>query len=257
MDRSTFSELRRRIGYPQAAVPAERNWYALDPGYAPVEYTARSAPALAPETGTGGGGGDPQEAWRRAVALSQAPVLFRDPGSGRPLNPAGPTGIRGHGRLRSLGPNPTGDAVAVFGTGQRALVLLVVRRDTGQPAFPGGFSEPLAAGGFEHPLQTALRELWEETGVIVRGGTARLLHRGVAAGSLRNTDNAWIENSAFVFRLPPGPCGPPAARAADDARAVRWTPLAEALAAPGRDLMSETHAANLERLAGVLRADPS
>lgn len=241
MEGQRVRELRRRVGYPDVPVPAVRDWFTLRPEYAPVEYEAPSVPGP-PET-------DLAAVWRRAVQLTCHPLLLRDAASGRPLSPAGPTGITGRGRLHRLGPNPSADAVLTHGKGAGALVLLVRRRDTGQLAFPGGFRETdPETGALENPLRAALREAVEETGVRVRGGSVGLLHQGVAFWSVRNTDNAWIENCAVHVRLPESPGGPPAAEGRDDARFAGWFPV--------RDVdprsLSAVHAANLRRLFDAL-----
>jgi 8-oxo-dGTP pyrophosphatase MutT (NUDIX family) len=234
-------ELRSRVGYPDVPVPEERDWSALGPDYAPVEYTAPSV--LAPE-------GDPAAVWRRAARLSCHPGLLRDPANGRPLSPAGPTGITGRGRLHHLGPNPAADAVLTYGSGERALVLLVQRRDTGQLAFPGGFRETdPTTGELEDPLRTALREAEEETGVKVDVTEPRVLHRGVAYGSVRNTDNAWIENCALHIRLHETPAGPPPAEGRDDAQSADWFRLHTV----GSGSLSATHGLCLSRLRETLR----
>lgn len=240
MESRTLRELRRRVGYPDVPVPEVREWPALGPDYAPVEYTAASVP---------GPVGDPEAVWQRAVRISCHPGLRRDPVNGRPLSPAGPTGITGRGRLHHLGPNPAADAVLTYGTGDRALVLLVRRRDTGQLAFPGGFreTEP-ATGALEDPLRTALREAEEETGVKAGAAEARVLHLGVAHGSVRNTDNAWIENCALHIPLPKSPDGPPPAEGRDDARSAGWFPVR----AVDAGSLSATHAFCLRRLRRTL-----
>lgn len=233
-------ELRRRIGYPDVALPEERDWFTLGPQYAPVEYTAPSVPR--PEE-------DLAAVWRRVTRLSCHLPLLRDASSGRPLSPAGPTGITGRGRLHWFGPNPTADAVISYGAGSRALVLLVRRRDTGQQAFPGGFREvDPQTGALEDALRAALREAVEETGVRVRGGSVRVLHEGVAFWSVRNTDNAWIENCAVHVGLAEVSGGPPAAEGRDDAQAAGWFPVRSVDPAS----LSATHAAHLNRLRRVL-----
>ncbi|MHB9857554.1 NUDIX domain-containing protein [Streptomyces sp. YIM S03343] len=242
MARQGLRELRRRIGYPDVPVPEKRDWAALGPDYDPVEYTASSVPG--PEE-------DLAVVWQRTVQLSCHPHPLRDAASGRPLSPAGPTGITGQGRLHHLGPNPAADAVLSYGTGEQALVLLVQRRDTGQLAFPGGFRETdPATGALEDPVRTALREAEEETGVRVRAGDgeARVLHLGVAYESVRNTDNAWIENCAVHIRLPESPGSPPPAEGRDDARSAGWFRVRSV--DPGS--LSATHALSLRRLGEVL-----
>ncbi|WP_306324047.1 MULTISPECIES: NUDIX domain-containing protein [unclassified Streptomyces] len=240
MERQRVRELRRRIGYPDVPVPAVRDWFTLGAGYAPVEYEAPSVPE--PER-------DLAAVWRRAARLTCHPLLLRDGVSGRPLSPAGPTGITGRGRLHRLGPNPTADAVLTQGTNAEVRVLLVRRRDTGQLAFPGGFRETdPVTGAVEDPVRAALREAAEETGVRVRGGAVRLLHQGVAHWSVRNTDNAWIENTAIHVRLPPAPGGPPPVEGRDDALSAGWFPVRDV----ETESLSAAHAATLRRLRRAL-----
>lgn len=221
-------------------MPRVRDWRALPPSYTAVEYTAESVRRNVPDWRQP----DLAAVWRRVAELSVCPWVMRDAATGRPLNPAGPTGVSGLGRLWWLGPNPTADAAVTRETAGTVRVLLVRRRDTGQLALPGGFAERLPDGGIERPLDTAVRETAEETGLVVRGVEARVLHHGIAAESLRNTDNAWIENCAFHFRLAEPAADARRPVAMDDAAEAGWFPLSEV----DRSAMSDTHAANIRRL---------
>lgn len=247
MEPSVFRELHRRLGYPDVPPPAADDWQSLDAAYAPVEFTAPTVRAAVADWR------DPDLArvWRRVAELSMCRRVLSDRVTGRPLNPAGPTGVSGLGRLYSLGPNPTADGAVTCGRGAGTRLLLVRRRDTGQLALPGGFAESMPGGRLERPLRTALREVREETGLDVRRSAARVLHRGVAVGALRNTDNAWIENTAFHLRLPEAARHSAQPTAGDDAREAGWYPLFEV----PLPQMSDTHAANVRRLRRTVRRE--
>lgn len=117
-------------------------------------------------------------------------------------------------RLWEVGDNQAVDA-AVVADGH---LLLVLRRDGGGWALPGGFKD---AG--ESDIQAMLRELLEETGVDASGVEPQLFDRHVVDDP-RNERDRWITTRLGVFQLPVRP----AARAGDDAADVRWVPLADA-----------------------------
>lgn len=216
---SAFRELRTGMGYPDVPFPVEQDWDSLSPDYVAVEYTADSVKEFDPEWENP----DLEAVWARAQRLSSCSVV-RDTVTGRPLNPAGPTGVSGRGRLRYLGPNLTADGLVTHGD----RVLLIEREDTGQLAFPGGFRDPLDNGEFEDPIKAAIREVYEETDIRATG-KAMLIYAGIAALSLRNTDNAWIENSAYHFDVSQTPAHLLVPRAKDDAKSgsADWLPLFE------------------------------
>jgi ADP-ribose pyrophosphatase YjhB (NUDIX family) len=231
-----FQKLRTSMGYPDVPLPEQRYWTLLPPGYRAVEYTARSVKRAMPDWKNP----DLEAVWARAQRLSSR-LLFRDGVSGRPLNPAGPTGVSGHGRLRYLGPNWTADGLVTHGD----KVLLIERSDTRQLAFPGGFLDPLANGKFEDPLKAAVREVYEETDIRAIGKTT-LLYSGIAPLSLRNTDNAWIENKAYHIDVSRTPANLLVPRAKDDAISAAWFPLFEL----DFSLMSDDHVENAMKLQG-------
>jgi len=236
-----FQALRTGMGYPDVPLPEQRYWTLLPPDYSAVEYTARSVKRAIPKWNNP----DLEAVWARAQRLSSC-SLFLDGVSGRPLNPAGPTGVSGHGRLRYLGPNWTADGLVTHGNN----VLLIERSDTGQLAFPGGFLDPLPNGEYEDPLKAAVREVYEETDIRAIG-KATLLFSGMAALSLRNTDNAWIENKAYHIDVSRTPSELLVPRAKDDAISAAWYPLFEL----DFSLMSDDHVENAMKLQSQVRQE--
>ena len=113
------------------------------------------------------------------------------------------------------GPNFTADAVVIDPNQER--IFLVQRKDTGQWALPGGFVDPEDAS----PYDAAVREANEE-GNLTLSGTAPLVFRGIVDDP-RNTEDAWIETSAYLFLTE---CTN-TAKAGDDAKAVDWPRIDE------------------------------
>lgn len=92
------------------------------------------------------------------------------------------------------GPNYTADAVVV--DTDAAKILLIQRGDTGEWALPGGFIDATD----DSPHQAALREAQEEAGIVL-DGYAPCVFRGIVDDP-RNTEDAWIETSAYLFLAP-------------------------------------------------------
>lgn len=116
--------------------------------------------------------------------------------SERPLNPVGPTGITGRGRLYSYGPNFAADPIVTFVDSDGKLNGLFVTRKGGSKALAGGFVDAEDS----EPRFAAQRELWEETNVKVNFEMATDGYEGYVDDP-RNTDNAWVETSAFHVHL--------------------------------------------------------
>jgi ADP-ribose pyrophosphatase len=117
--------------------------------------------------------------------------------NGRPRNPLGRQGLAGRGDLAKWGPNQAADPVVVATdpeTGSRHL-LLIRRADTRQWALPGGMVDP-----GEHVSKTARRELKEETGVDLGNTAGVVIYEGYVDDP-RNTDEAWMETTARLFRV--------------------------------------------------------
>lgn len=135
---------------------------------------------------------------------------------GRPLHPwahmllSDRGVITGKGAYWHWGPNATADPIVITNEA-RPRILLITRSDTGMLALPGGFIDK-----DEQPLESARRELLEETGLEL-DSTATLVYQGPVA-DLRTTLHAWAETSAYLFTVPK----PSAVQGQDDAVNADW-----------------------------------
>jgi ADP-ribose pyrophosphatase len=141
--------------------------------------------------------------------------------TGRPVNPVGRTGIAGRGLLGKWGPNYAADPIItrINGETQQMEMLAVQRRDNGLWAIPGGMVDK-----GEEVSKTLVRELEEETGVVLDMSEGHLIYRGYIDDP-RNTDNAWMETTAKHLHLAPDTADMMNLQAGSDAKAVRWLPL--------------------------------
>lgn len=148
--------------------------------------------------------------------------------NGYPLNPIGRTGLRGRGMLDKWGPTAAADPVITRYNpdSDRLEVLLIQRSDTGEWAFPGGKVDP-----GETAVVAASRELMEEAGIgegVLDFSKAQTVYAGYIDDS-RNTDNAWMESTAFHLHLSEEQVATVLVEAGSDADAVRWAAVDEGL----------------------------
>lgn len=116
--------------------------------------------------------------------------------NGYPQNPAGRTGISGRGILARWGANFAADTIITRKNKEDKLeVLLIIRKDTKELAFPGGMVDK-----GEIISKTAERELLEETGVSLELNNAVKIYEGYVDDP-RNTDNAWIETAVYHVHI--------------------------------------------------------
>lgn len=123
--------------------------------------------------------------------------------------------VTGLGEYWNWGPNKAADPI-VFNTDDVPKVLLIQRGDTGVWALPGGFVNPN-----EPESHAASRELLQETGLLITGEPVEI-YSGIVADA-RTTAHAWVETSAFLWRVH----GTPEVKGQDDALDAKWFPIAE------------------------------
>ena len=152
---------------------------------------------------------------------------------GRPLNCMGRTGLKGRGLLGKWGPNQAADPIVTrYHPTTGILQMVAIQRiDTSQWAIPGGMVD---AG--ENVSLTVKREFTEEAGHIQNHEeklafdtmieelfkNGREVYRGYVDDP-RNTDNAWMETTAFHFHCSPEIAMRLPLEAGDDAAKVMWT----------------------------------
>lgn len=150
--------------------------------------------------------------------------------------------VAGKGFYWSYGANSTADPIIFRYDLDEPYVRLVVRGDTGQLAFPGGFVEK-----GEDPVNAARREAMEESFVDLSEVDGKLVYEGVVA-DIRTTAHAWPETTAVQFDLPKHLTkGLPTdiTKGGDDARETGWFPVTKA-----RESMFGSHGLLLRQALG-------
>ncbi len=142
-----------------------------------------------------------------------------------PINPVGRTGLIGRGNLFFFGANRTSDAMVIRQAETGHFEALMIQRSDGSWAFPGGFrdrNEPPDAAMARELFEEAIKTDHETRRMLE--ARARLLYEGYADDP-RNTDNAWIETSAYLIPLSFAESQRLELSARSDAQAVDWKPL--------------------------------
>ena len=226
--------------YPERDTVAndEIPWFANHEDYSPAYFVHQSV-IEADRTTPGAKWADPEDHTQvsffdRKTFMGR--MIFDS--LGRPLNPVGRTGLCGRGLLGKWGPNHAADPIVTrpkSGAEDQLQVIVVQRKDTGEWALPGGMVDD-----GESVSLTVRREFEEECGAIedpqersnFMADVAKLFETGkkVYTGYVddpRNTDNAWMETTAFSFHCSKELGDRLALKAGDDAQAVTWIDVSE------------------------------
>jgi len=217
---ATITDQYAPVDHPGTPVPGHlRDWTTPWAGYEPVNITPPELRAAALTGDVESWITDPVPTPTQITDWDQrrtnAVVPYELDGAGWPLNPTGRTGRSGR-NLGSWGENAAADPVVVAGTGASRRVLLLLRSDVRQWAFPGGMVDP----GETAPA-AVVRELQEETGVDLTGRAPDAILRRAYVDDWRNTDHAWVASTAALYLLP----DVLPAQGADDALQAAWVPF--------------------------------
>jgi ADP-ribose pyrophosphatase len=181
----------RPEGYPprQVLTIDEAPWVVECPGYEPPYHVAASVL----DASGAEGWADPEDLGALGEVLAARPAKHRDE-QGRPLNPAGRTGLAGRGLLGLWGPNPSVVAVLLRAVGDPAAIEVALGegRGGGRLELPKGFLRPE-----EDPAVGVRRVLEGEAGCRV-AVTGEELSSGYAYDP-RQTDHAWVESHAHLL----------------------------------------------------------
>ncbi|CEF68661.1 ADP-ribose pyrophosphatase, mitochondrial [Strongyloides ratti] len=148
----------------------------------------------------------------------------------RPLNPIGRTGLKGRGVLGRWGPNHAADPIVTRILDNKLQFVAIKRKDTGEWAIPGGMVDK-----GENVSNTLKREFTEETldnisstviEELFKSGI--MLYNGYVDDH-RNTDNAWMETSVYLFHDANNQLSHTNFKAGSDACAVDWITYSESL----------------------------
>lgn len=229
--------------YPnRLTIPVHRiKWNVSWPKYNPPRFTGESVINNSRNNSKGNKWADPEiiyqvllpgEKWNDGSRKSYEGIYDFDK-SGRPRNPCGRTGLSDRGSLGKWGPNHAADPIVTRYDPERPDILQVIaiqRRDTGEWALPGGMVDT-----DEHITDTVKREFTEETGnftdetesnhfeeltnKLFKSG--KCIYKGYV-DDLRNTDNAWIETTAYHFHCDREIAKSLTLNAGDDAKNVKW-----------------------------------
>jgi 8-oxo-dGTP pyrophosphatase MutT (NUDIX family) len=150
---------------------------------------------------------------RQAAALIPFEVV-----DGRPLNPYAPTGIRyGRNELGHWGEQVCADAIVTAHVSHSGWRLLMIERDDGHGwALPGGKVDP-----GEDAHAAAVRELREETGLVVHPAAWRRVLPARYVPDPRASDEAWMVTTVAVADLGGG-SGLPPVTGGDGAGRAAW-----------------------------------
>ena len=209
------SSYPERFFVPEDYIP----WEFIFPEYKPALFT--SPIVLDPGTPWA----DPEDINKKKTALESLEGALTFDNKGYPRNPKGRTGIERRGVLGKWGPNLAADGIITTFNPQNNsfLLLVIVRSDNGEFAFPGGMTDP-----GETPFETRDRELEEELSIkpdiFKNSNYDQLVFQGFVDDP-RNTDNSWMETSAIHTHFSYSIILDIQIKAGDDAKEFQWVDL--------------------------------
>jgi len=259
--------------YPERLlVPDDKvEWSVRWDDYTPLPYTAsvvreNDSSLMGPSQPKNRGWADPQdplvlghEEWSKRISF-EGEIVFT--ASGFPRNPRGRTGMRERGLLGKWGPNHAADPIVTrYNPAHPSQLQMVAikRRDTGVWAIPGGMVD---AG--ETVSVTVKREFMEEAGNLPKDqqeAFKKIVDQLFAGGEVvyrgyvddpRNTDNAWMETTAFHFHCEMEVGRKIKLKSGDDAADVMWLDVDEA--EPKYLNLYASHRTWVDRIAAQMRS---
>jgi ADP-ribose pyrophosphatase len=156
--------------------------------------------------------------WQGRQSRALIPFLVIE---GRPVNPGELTGRLGRNEMGLWGETPCADALVTATTNEGTLrwLLMVERGDGYGWAVPGGRIE---AG--EDGVRAAIRELGEETGLLLDTGDVTRVLPARYVPDPRSSDEAWAVTVPVHFGFACRVTELPQVAGADDARRAAWVP---------------------------------
>ncbi|KAI1730032.1 NUDIX domain-containing protein [Ditylenchus destructor] len=219
--------LRTKDVFRQPVPDDKLKWVVPFSEYAPVDYTAKT---VLQNTKTWADPENPCECSfnsfdsTHSVNRKSYVTEYQLDENGRPLNPMGRTGLRGRGTLGKWGPNHAADAIVSRMVNGKLQFVGISRSDNGEWAIPGGMVDK----GEDQARVTAIREFIEEAlNSKVNSELEEFWKHGeqIYQGYVddqRNTDNSWMETTAFNFHDASNTLDDVTFEAGDDATEVKW-----------------------------------
>jgi ADP-ribose pyrophosphatase len=242
------AHLAQHPNYPPRAPVANPDWDVPEPGYAPVPFTAEVV-LQNDRTKKPKGWADPADftrelraevGARHSAAAEWSGGMVPVDDDGLPRNPMGRTGMVGRGLLGKWGPNWAADPIVTrFNAKGKLQMVAIERGDTRVWAIPGGMVDE-----GEHVSATLKREFYEEAQNLESEAQSQVIKKQLdtlfASGGSpvfvgyvddpRNTDNAWMETSAYHFHIDdPDLAAGLKLHAGDDAVGVQWLAVDDAV----------------------------